>query len=271
MKMRDLWKSAAEYFRTHKKSILIMTAIWLLLELPAVLGHTPGYLVPVYYLTGALTGFTGGGYLGLLGGTIARAVIYLFFEKFILILLNTSIPFSARLSACGKLLKSRLLGVIPYFETVRELITTDLPTLSTELFGLGTAVLLSLFLSATGIFRNSFVNVILFVQLTEELKKHAGLMHSFTKMLYRRFKKKEPEENRISQFLNAHALGYVIGIFVGGFFLRNWTFNLGAFLLFAAFILTLIPEKEKEAEQEKEAAEPESDSKNPAPGKNETL
>ncbi len=253
MKMNELWKAAAEYFKTHKKPILIMTAIWLLLELPAMLGHTPGYLVPVYYITGALTGITGGGYLGLIGGTIARAVIYLFFEKFILILLNHTIPFSERLSACWKLLKSRLLGVIPYFDTFKGLITTDLPTLSTELYGLGTAVLLSLFLSATGIFRNSFVNLILFIHLTEELKKRAGLMHSLTKMLYRRFKKKEPEENRISQFLNAHALGYVIGIFAGGIFHRNWTFNLGAFLLFAAYILTLVPEKENTPEKGNEA------------------
>ena len=269
MKMRELWNSAAEYFRTHKKPILIMTAIWLLLELPAVLGHTPGYLAPVYFLTGALTGLSGGGYLGLIGGTIARAVIYLFFEKFILILLNNSIPFSDRLSACGKLLKSRLLGVIPYFETVKELLTTDLPTLSTELFGLGTAVLLSLFLSATGVFRNSFVNVILFVKLTEELKNRSGLLHSLTKMLYRRFKKKEPEENRISQFLNAHALGYVIGIFVGGFFLRTWTFNLGVLLLFAAFILTLIPEKENDAEKKEDDTKP--DSEPPASEQNGTL
>ena len=155
----------ARYIQEHWKPLLLMTFIWILLELPAVYGHQSVFFYPLYYLTGALSGITGGGILGMIFGAIARAIIYVFFEQMIIILFFSKLPMSERLSSCKAILKNKLTGIIPYFKTLKDLISNDYTVLSAEAAGFGTALILSRLLSGSGLFRHSFVNLVLFIQI----------------------------------------------------------------------------------------------------------
>ena len=230
----------ARYIHEHWKPLLLMTIIWILLELPAVYGHQSVFFYPLYYLTGALSGITGGGILGMIFGAIARAIIYVFFEQMIIILFFSKLPMSARLSSCKAILKDKLAGIIPYFKTLKDLISNDYTVLSAEAAGFGTALILSRLLSGSGLFRHSFVSLVLFIQITKELSSHSGLIFSLTKMLFRKLGRKEPETDILSKYLSTHALGYVIAPLLP---IRNLAYWLGLTFIVIAEILKVLSAK----------------------------
>lgn len=243
--------SFSNYIKTHWKPLLLMTVVWLLLELPAVFGYQPALFYPVYYLTGALAGITGGGLLGMFFGAIARAVIYVFFEQILIVLFFSGLPVSERLSACGKILKDKLEGVIPYFKTLRSLVSKDFRILSAEAAGFGTALILSRLLSGSGAVRNSFVSLVLFVQITKELSSRSGLIFSLTKMVLRKVGRKEPDTDFLAKYLSAHALGFIIAPYLPAIipaYLSGF-----AFLVIAAVLPLLL--KKKAAAEKKETTE----------------
>lgn len=234
----------SRYMKEHWKPLLLMTAIWILLELPAVYGYQPAFFYPLYYLTGALSGITGGGFLGMICGAAARAIIYVFFEQMIIVLFFSKLPMKERLSSCGTILKDKLIGVIPYFKTLKDLISSDHAVLSAEAAGFGTALILSRLLSGSGLFRHSFVSVVLFIQITKELQARSGLIFALTRMLVRKLGRKEPETDMLSKYLSTHALGYVIAPLLP---IRNLAYWLGlAFIVIAEVLKVLSGRKAKQ-------------------------
>lgn len=229
------------YLKEHWRPLLVMMVIWLLLEIPAVYGHQSILFYPAYFLTGALAGVTGGGYLGMVGGAVARAIIYVFFEQIIVVLCFSKLSWSEKLSSCKKILLEKLQGVIPYFNDLKSLITNDMHVLSTELAGFGTAIILAMFLSGTAVIRNSFVSLVMFITITNELKSHSGLIFSLTRMIFRKFGKKEPDKDLLAKFLSAHALGYAAGQLFPG---KDPAIYCGIALLLVAMLLSFLSKKE---------------------------
>lgn len=230
----------ARYIQEHWKPLLLMTFIWILLELPAVYGHQSVFFYPLYYLTGALSGITGGGILGMIFGAIARAIIYVFFEQMIIILFFSKLPMSERLSSCKAILKDKLAGIIPYFKTLKDLISNDYTILSAEAAGFGTALILSRLLSGSGLFRHSFVSLVLFIQITKELSSHSGLIFSLTKMLFRKLGKKEPEKDLLAKFLSTQALAFGFAPLLP---IRQYAYWIGLVFLIIAVVLKVLSDK----------------------------
>ncbi|MBE6121930.1 MAG: hypothetical protein E7190_04370 [Erysipelotrichaceae bacterium] len=239
--MKDL---LAGYIRQHWKPLMLMTVIWILLELPAVCGYQPVFFYPLYYLTGALSGITGGGILGMIFGAVARAIIYVFFEQMIIILFFSKLPMSERLASCKTVLKDKLTGIIPYFKTLKDLISNDYAVLSAEAAGFGTAMILSRLLSGPGLFRHSFVSLVLFIQITRELSSHSGLIFSLTKMLFRKLGRKEPEKDLLAKFLSTQALAFAVTPILP---IRQYAYRIGlVFLVIAAVMKVLSDRKTKQ-------------------------
>ena len=237
----------SRYLKTHWKPLLLMTVIWLLLELPAVFGYQSVLFYPLYFLTGALSGITGGGILGMIFGAVGRAIIYVFFEQFLIILFFSKLPAKERLTQCGKILKDKLEGLIPYFQKLKGLISKDYKVLSAEAAGFGAALIISQLLSGSGTIRNSFVSLVLFIQITKELSSRSGLIFSLTKLMFRKLGKKEPETDFLKKYLSAHALGYVVGPVLPGKNIACW---LGFAFLAAAAVLYFMPAAKTEPKAE---------------------
>ena len=199
-------KEFGAYFKSILPSLAVAVTVWLVLEIAACMGFTPAVLWPFNYLTGALAGLTGTSRLGLIGGSIGRAVIFIFFEKAIWILCFSKKPVKERFQECGKLLGKKLLNMVPYFKKIKTWWIKDPVELGAQIAGCGTAVLLSLFLSGNGRLVNSFVCVTLMTEAAGELSLHKGL-------IYKTFKKLSDyiKADTADRFLTGHTLGYALG------------------------------------------------------------
>ena len=233
-----LKRSAAEYLRSVFPALAVTAAFWLILQIPACFGFRPAILWPFYFLSGALAGITGSSVLGMIGGAIGRAVIFVFFEHAIWILLFSKKPVKERFLKTGKLLAGKLTNLIPFCRELKSLITTDLAQIGIACIGTGTAVILSHFLSGNGTLVNSFSSIALLITITEELQTHEGLIYSTVKKLSALVKMDEAD-----RFLKAHGLGYALSLFLKGAKVMRIT---GILFIAAGVILIIVSRKKKE-------------------------
>lgn len=186
----------------------LMAGLWLTLETAACMGFAPVLFYPLYYVTGALAGLTGG---SILGGILGRGLILVFLRESIWMLCFSRVPMQQRWDYLKERLKNMLSGLIPYVKDIRGLLTRDIYMLAAEGFGLVLALLFSLFFSGDGSPVNSFVNLALFVYCTSVLQTHSGLLFEGWNALRRRAKLPDAGTNYFEGFLSAHAFGYILG------------------------------------------------------------
>lgn len=198
-------------FSTHFKSILpslsVALIIWLVLEVAACMGFHPVVFWPFYFLSGALAGITTSSAIATIGGAVGRAVIFIFFEKAIWILLFSKKPVKERFTETGKLLAKKLAYLIPYVKKLKSLFTKDLTKLGAEAVGIGTAIILSYWLSGDGKLVNSFASIALLTTIAGELQLHKGLIYSTVKKLSDYIR-----SDTADSFLTGHSFGFGISV-----------------------------------------------------------
>ncbi len=223
----------AEYVKKPFPSLLVTAAIWLLLEIPACFGFRPSFLWPFYFLTGALAGITGTSVLGLIGGAIGRAVIFVFFEQIIWLLIFSKEPVKQRLTGSVKLIGRKLRNLIPFVKKLSSLFTKRLGLIFLELVSAAIAVFVSFILSGNGMIVNSFSSIALVMMIADELETHSGLIWNMTRKL---FKKADPET--AERVLSAHAFGYALGAVLQG---KTAMFSAAILLLVGAATAAFMP------------------------------
>ncbi len=202
-------KEFGAYFKSILPSLAVAVTVWLVLQIAACMGFRPALLWPFNYLSGALAGLTGTSRLGMIGGSIGRAVIFIFFEKAIWILLFSKKPVKERFLQSGKLLGKKFLYMVPYVKKIKSWIVKDPVQLGAQIAGCGIALILSLFLSGNGKLVNSFVSVALMTEAASQLQLHKGLIWNTFKKLSDIIK-----ADTADHFLTGLTLGFALGALI---------------------------------------------------------
>jgi hypothetical protein len=177
----DLQNGLKEYKQTLLEFVItlaIMLTAWIVLGILNYIGVESKFLVPLNFLTASLNGLQGNGWLGVLGGIIAKVTLLMLVTQTLIPIIKEAIRPKDKEIVRGKYDKFKLI--------VRSIFEQGTSLSGYIIFGGGIALLIYAFLSVNGNLENSFVIVLAIFSTIRALATQTGVLIRIVTILSRK-------------------------------------------------------------------------------------
>ena len=186
-----------------------ISVIWLVLGWLLTMGIHWIVLIPFNYLLGVNLGLNGE---NVIGGTIGKTIILIFFNGFILTFINHKGNFLSKLKASASHSFSCFTNIIPYVSNFLELDFKNKLVTYTNIIGVGFGLVFYGILTGDGSAINSFVMLIIFFQLMGEVVNNRGIITAIFNLFMSFFGKKCISRKPVDGVVNGATIGSLFGI-----------------------------------------------------------
>ncbi len=211
--MKNLWKG----FIKNWQGTLIISGIWLVLGWLYSFGIRAVFLIPLNYLTGAISGLEGG---NLIGSLIGRTILIVFINGFITSFIIYKGSFKEKMKDAWTHFTKSLLNAIPFFKNLKEFDFKDTGSRWLNLAGAGVGLVCYAFITGNGEWINSFVCVVVFFMIVKEIAEKRGLLTAILNLSMSRFGTKRISREPIDAIVNGYGIGMLLSI-IYAFLLGN--------------------------------------------------
>ena len=188
---------------------LIVSLIWLLLGWALSFVKQAVFFIPISFLTGNLLGIDEG---AIIGGVVGKTILMLTFSSFFTTLVVTKGGFKVRLKAAVSGYVSAILDMIPYFKSFKDFPYKDKNARRLGIAGIGFGLLSYAFVSGDGSAINSFVCIIIFLKIAQEVVNQRGIITAVLNLISSRFGKKPISRKPTDYFVSGSGIGMLIGV-----------------------------------------------------------
>ncbi len=205
--------SVAGTFLKNLPSAILSTGIvslfWIVLNWLSYSGIRWAILAPLNYLTGA----TIGQYEGtIFGSAIARTILILFLNGFIVTFINHKGSIKSKIKTALRHYKNSLLNLIPFFNNITKFSFRDKVLFPTNIMGIGIGFLIFGLLTGDASAQNSFVMLIVFVAVANEIANKRGIIIALLNLVFSFFGRKRISRKPADGVVNGIALGSLLSI-----------------------------------------------------------
>lgn len=227
-------KNFLEGFKKNWQGTVIVTVIWLILGWLYSFGIRAAFLIPLNYLTGAVSGLEGN---NLVGSIIGRTILIIFINGFITSFFINKGTWKEKCKHSWMHFKKSLLNAIPFFKNLKEFDLKDTGSRWLNIAGAGLGLTVYAFITGNGSWINSFVCVAVFVKIMQEIAEKRGLLTAILNLILSKFGKKRISRAPVDAVVNGFGIGMLLSI-IYAFAIGNalYAYIAGGVICFAGMI-----------------------------------
>ncbi len=187
----------------------VIAAIWLILGWLYSFGIRAVFLIPLNYLTGAIAGIDGG---NIIGAGIGKVILMVFINGFITTLIVYKGTFKEKVKEAGKHFGKALRDTVPYLANFARFDFKKTGSRWMNIAGMGFGLIVYSFITGNGEFVNSFVCLVLFFAIVEEVVEKRGLLTAVLNFLLSKMGKSKISREPAEYFINGYGIGMLLSI-----------------------------------------------------------
>ena len=202
-------KHFIENLKKNWKGTISVTIIWLILGWLYSFGIRAVFLIPLNYLTGAITGLEGDNFIG---SIIGRTILIIFINGFITSLFLYQGNWKDKCKQAGKHFANSLLNAIPFFKNLRDFDFQNTGSRWLNIAGTGLGLGVYAFITGNGAWINSFVCVAIFLHIMQEIAEKRGILTALLNLIFSKFGKKRISREPVEAIINGFGIGMLLSI-----------------------------------------------------------